>query len=583
MVEQHHTYLDWYATLRVAYGSQAKQIYQAVAEVGAYTGLGDYLFAAAVFPESANFLPEYETHLAEQNVSIPDLAELRSLASKFVRDIADRLIKSLPANALLGLSSTYTQTLASLAIAQKVKHSRPDVTTVLGGSNMNDERADVLLARLPELDGICVGEGEQALVAALRCRDAGLPLRDAGIRTSGAGGRDKSATKTFIDLDANPLPDMYSYFTSLEALGLDSEIDPRLAFEIGRGCWWGEKHHCTFCGLNGESMKFRRKTKATVHNDILSLVQRHRVLDVLFADNILHPRDIDEVFARLPLDLDLRMHLEVKANLKRGEMKRLRDSGVWHMQPGIESLARVPLTLMRKGVQPWQNVRFLRDAEELGLTVSWNILTGFPGETAADYAEMIRQMPRLFHLQAPGGVGPLGLVRYSPLFTDPSLGVPAKRPTADNRYVYAGLTEAEIETMAEVFESVEVVAETAEITAEVRALCDEWRDRSPGSFLFETLVDGRFVEVTVRRESKQHLITLQEPWAVAIWEVLRSGKTANGLERALTELPDHLRVLAVELISELEDQHQVLYRDGDVLIALPTRYEDHMPYRLGHE
>lgn len=30
-----------------------------------------------------------------------------------------------------------------------------------------------------------------------------------------------------------------------------------LLYEASLGCWWGEKHHCTFCGLNGTTMKFR--------------------------------------------------------------------------------------------------------------------------------------------------------------------------------------------------------------------------------------------------------------------------------------------------------------------------------------
>ena len=37
-------------------------------------------------------------------------------------------------------------------------------------------------------------------------------------------------------------------------------VVPTLLFETSRGCWWGAKSHCTFCGLNGETMAFRSKS-----------------------------------------------------------------------------------------------------------------------------------------------------------------------------------------------------------------------------------------------------------------------------------------------------------------------------------
>lgn len=40
---------------------------------------------------------------------------------------------------------------------------------------------------------------------------------------------------------------------------LQASFASLLVLEGARGCWWGEKHHCTFCGLNGSLMKFRSK------------------------------------------------------------------------------------------------------------------------------------------------------------------------------------------------------------------------------------------------------------------------------------------------------------------------------------
>jgi len=49
-----------------------------------------------------------------------------------------------------------------------------------------------------------------------------------------------------------------------------------LPYEGSRGCWWGEKHHCTFCGINGQGMEFRARSADRVIADLRTLVQRHR-------------------------------------------------------------------------------------------------------------------------------------------------------------------------------------------------------------------------------------------------------------------------------------------------------------------
>jgi hypothetical protein len=234
---------------------------------------------------------------------------------------------------------------------------------------------------------------------------------------------------------------------------------------------------------------------------------------------------------------------------------------------------------MRKGTTPWQNIRFLRDAEEFGVTTSWNILTGFPGETADDYAEMIEQLPRLFHLQPPGSVGVIGLVRYSPLFDDASLGVASKRPTPHTAWTYAGLRPSDIETLAEVFESEGVFDVGEQVAAEMRPLTANWRSEHPATFLVE---ERHADAVTITRSDGCGVRTLRisEDWAVALWELLRPGRTSKALDRYLSDLSDREARLSRELLMELDAEHRVLYHDEGTLITLPTRYEDHVPYRL---
>jgi hypothetical protein len=92
---------------------------------------------------------------------------------------------------------------------------------------------------------------------------------------------------------------------------------------------------------------------------------------------------------------------------------------------------------MDKGVRPMQNIVFLKWSMYYGIDVTWNILTGFPGEVDLDYRQQIDLMKLLVHLQPPIGVGDLYLERFSPYFTRPAdFGVKIKGPGEAYTYVY---------------------------------------------------------------------------------------------------------------------------------------------------
>src|SRR4051812_31793928 len=62
---------------------------------------------------------------------------------------------------------------------------------------------------------------------------------------------------------------------------------PMLPYESSRGCWWGQKHHCTFCGLNGEGMVFREKSPDRVIEDLRALAAAFPARSIFMTDNIM--------------------------------------------------------------------------------------------------------------------------------------------------------------------------------------------------------------------------------------------------------------------------------------------------------
>jgi ribosomal peptide maturation radical SAM protein 1 len=198
-------------------------------------------------------------------------------------------------------------------------------------------------------------------------------------------------------------------------------IRAEITMETSRGCWWGQKHHCTFCGLNGLSMTYRSKSPERAYREIKHMMATYRGFDIFNTDNIVDLRYFNELFPKLHADgVKLQLFYETKANLKKSQLFMLRKIGSNSFQPGIESLSSHILSLMDKGVRGIQNVQLLRWSKEMNFVVSWNIICGFPHETPEDYRQIIRWIKMISHLQPPAVVTRFRLDRFSPMFKDPA-------------------------------------------------------------------------------------------------------------------------------------------------------------------
>lgn len=217
---------------------------------------------------------------------------------------------------------------------------------------------------------------------------------------------------TFIRLDYD------SFIDDVARNFPDGEVDLVLPFETSRGCWWGEKAHCTFCGLNSLSMNYRSMAASNAKLLLADLFARygHTHKQWICVDNILPREYLTDLFPDLVAPPDTTIFYEVKADLTDAEVGVLAQAGVTIVQPGIESLATSTLKLMRKGVSSFRNVRFLQSCLRHNVYPTWNLLVGFPGEDPEVYQKYVADMPNLVHLPPPTGVYPVRFDRYSPYF-----------------------------------------------------------------------------------------------------------------------------------------------------------------------
>lgn len=511
-------------------------------EYESFLATGDWVFSSALYgPCEPEDTPFYDV-ARRSGAELEAASRLFRLAPGFIEDLARQIVAS--GCDLLGVTSSFHQNVSSLALLRAVKALDPDVVTVAGGANCDEVQGHALHRNFGFVDYVVRGEAERALPQLLDAiaatRSGAVGSRDGMLASiEGLCWRDASGTSVAnqtvglpVPMDLVPEPDFDAYFETLRRSVPGRAIEPSLVVEGSRGCWWGEKHHCTFCGLNGSLMRFRGKDPERMLGEILRASERHRVLDVVFADNIMDMSYVDTFLPALEgLGLDLRMFFEVKSNLTFEQLVRLARGGVTEIQPGIESLDSHVLQLMRKGVTGWRNVRLLRDCRTLGIYAGWNILFGFPGETELDYRHVLEQLPNLVHLSPPEAATRIVLSRFSPYFDDPDLGLANLGPSRLLAEVY-DLPPEELEQLVYVFESPEAGI-GAELVKEVQRTCEEWERHHDGSRLVASDDGGTLRILDERRPSPSRVHVFDDPLEADAYRCLLRGRSLLGLRRAV--------------------------------------------------
>jgi ribosomal peptide maturation radical SAM protein 1 len=404
---------------------------------------GDWSFTPALYGPRADVDAGYVDailrgtwHLDDE--SIAQILRIRAYCEHFL----DHCLDTIPWSDydVVGFTSTFEQNVASLALARRVKQQHPDTTIVFGGANWEDEMGQALHRRFPFVDYVCSGEADRSFPELLETLWSGSdPARVPGVVFRRDGETIATGPPVMIrDLDELPYPDYGDFLDALRASTGAADVTPMLLIETSRGCWWGAKQHCTFCGLNGGTMAFRSKSADRALAEIVHLREHYGVDSLSVVDNILDMRYFKTLLPML-VEQNIRMNLfyEVKANLTLDQVRQLGAAGITHIQPGIESMSDRVLRLMRKGTTALQNIQLLKWCREFGVRPEWNLLYGFPGEDPADYREMLPLFDAIDFLDGPTACGPIRLDRFSPYHADPaSFGMVGVRPMASYRYLY---------------------------------------------------------------------------------------------------------------------------------------------------
>jgi len=274
---------------------------------------------------------------------------------------------------------------------------------------------------------------------------------------------------------------------------------------------------------------------------------------------------------------DLRLHFEIKANLRRDQFEVLRRSGVAQVQPGIENLSTRVLRIMDKGVTGCQNIRSLRDAQSAGVSVSWNYLYGFPGEAEEDYAPILDQMPALHNLDPPVGHSRIVIERFSPYFDQPELGFELLRPATQYRHVYQ-LPEGELMDLAYCFMTpYRGIDDT--VAGRLGEAIAVWKAEQPDSSLTYDDLGDRIVLVNTRPAFDWKVLELSDPLETGLFRLLDRPRGRHGLaaaaagdEATVTALLQRWTALGLLFHENEHLVHVATEADNQLLMRLQQRF-----------
>jgi ribosomal peptide maturation radical SAM protein 1 len=473
---------------------------------------------------------------------------------------------------IAGFSVGIEQLNASLALAKRLKQRYPHVSVLFGGQECYPPKGAELLRNFPFVDYVCLGEGEAFLPEFVKRVRNETALDDLpGLAYRHDGEVVANPAEHIPDLNKLAAPD-YDAFIEQYQTASGRKWRGMLYFESSRGCSWGTKRKCAFCGIN--PTPYRQKSAHQLTSEIDHLAQRYEP-EVLQATDSLAPPDLEELLIGLEnRQPPLKLAYCLRADVKKKTLKRLKQEGLNYVNVGIESLSTPILRLMRKGTTALANMQVMKWCRELGIALTWGVMYGIPGEDPAEYERMARLLPLLAHLAPPFSTSRVNLFRESPYFKNPGdFGIANVRPAEPYRYLLPEFTEQSLWNLAYFFDYDFIDGRDPRVYfTPVQLALDGWIKAAPSSIL-AYVDDGESLRVLdTRPAAKQESFTftdLERELYLACDEVMSQRRIC---QQFAASTPNEILDVLDRLVED-----NLMVSDGQNYLSLAVDLGQHLP------
>lgn len=282
---------------------------------------------------------------------------------------------------IIGSTATTTTIYDGMNAIKIGRELYPEAFTILGGVH-----ASVLpvqtLTECPQLDAVCIGEGEETIVALARALEKKDDL--SGVRGI-AYRKDKQIIRTqpralISDPDSLPLP--ARDLLPMEHYASGGKPHRTASIVSSRGC----PFHCAFCATPYiAGRKYRARSAQNIVAEIQHIIEVYDMHAFEFVEDLFtldKKRVTDICDGIINRGLDVTWSCSARADTVTPELLlKMAEAGCRCIFYGIESGCQRVLDLMKKGEKLQQITDAIRWTEDAGMQTWGFFILGFPGET----------------------------------------------------------------------------------------------------------------------------------------------------------------------------------------------------------
>ena len=308
---------------------------------------------------------------------------------------------------LIAVSVDESTFILGISLLRAIRHH--NIPTIAGGVFPTFAPDRVL--SYPEIDMICVGEGEISLVKLCErlCRGADYSnVNNLWVKQKDGGILRNPPAKP-VDTDSNPFPDVGIFEKRRHYRAMAGDIYLMMAIETHRGC----PFKCGYCNSPAQNRLYRNETGCNflrkrsldkIYEELISYRDIWKAEYIFFwADTFFtySNREIDE-FCEMYSDIGLPFYCNAHPKtINDYKVKRLKEVGLHRMGVGIEhGNENFRREIVNRSYSNQEVTEALQIPKRHNVQFSANNIIGFPDETyelAMDTVELNRHIPASDH------------------------------------------------------------------------------------------------------------------------------------------------------------------------------------------